>query len=50
MLERIDRLLQMAARQMEVDARSLQVSVAEQHLDRRQISAVLQQVRGKAVP
>ena len=50
MLERIDRLLQMAARQMEVDAGGLQVSVAEQHLDRRQVSAVLQQVRGKAMP
>src|SRR5258708_2980941 len=50
MFERIDRLLQVAARQMEVDARSLQIGVAEQYLDRCQISAVLQQVRGKAVP
>lgn len=50
MLEWIDRLLQMAARQMEVDAGSLQVGVAEQHLDRRQIGAVLQQMRAKTVP
>ena len=49
MLERIERLLQMAARQMEVDAGRLQIGVPEQHLDGWQISAVLQQVRGKAV-
>ena len=50
MLKGIDRLLQMPARQVQVDARSLQVGVAEQYLDRCQIGAILQQVRGKTVP
>ena len=50
MLKGIDRLLQMPPRQVQVDARSLQVGVAEQYLDRRQIGAILQQVRGKTVP
>jgi hypothetical protein len=50
MLEGVDRLLQRAARQMEIDAGRLQVGVAEQDLDGRQISAVLQQVCGETVP
>lgn len=50
MLERIDRLIQMPARQVQVNARRLQVGMAEQYLDRSQIGAVLQQVRGKTMP
>jgi|HubBroStandDraft_6_1064221.scaffolds.fasta_scaffold3469052_1 hypothetical protein len=37
MLERIDRLVQMPARQVQVDAGCLQVGMAEQYLDRGQI-------------
>jgi hypothetical protein len=34
---------------MQIDAGCFQISVAEQHLDRCQIGAIFQQVRGKAV-
>ena len=50
MLQRVDRLVQMPARQVQVNARRLQVGIAEQNLDRGQIGAVLQQVCGKTVP
>ena len=49
MLERIDRLVQMPARQVQVNARRLQVGMSEQYLDRGQIGPVLQQVRSKTV-
>ena len=49
MIERIDRLVQMPARQVQVNARRLQAGMAEQYLDRGQIGPVLQQVRGKTV-
>jgi hypothetical protein len=42
MFEGIDRLFQMTSRQMQINARSLQVSVAEQRLDGRQVGAVFQ--------
>src|SRR5262249_19987121 len=47
--ERIDRLVQMAARQVQVNARRLQIGMPEQYLNGGQIGAVLQQVRSKAV-
>ena len=50
MLKRIHRFVQMSARQVEVNARCLQVGMAEQYLDRGQIGAIFQQVRGKTVP
>jgi hypothetical protein len=40
MLERIDRLVQMPARQVQVNAGRLQVGMAEQYLDRGQIGPV----------
>ena len=49
MLERIDRLVQMPARQVQVNGRRLQVGMAQQYLDRGRIGPVLQQVRGKTV-
>jgi hypothetical protein len=48
-LERIDRLFQMPARQMEIDAGRFQVGVAEQYLNGGQIRSVFQQMRGEAV-
>src|SRR5690242_11686584 len=40
----------MPSRQVQVDARRLQIGMPHQDLDGRQIGAVLQQVRGEAVP
>ena len=50
MFERVDGLFQMPSRQVQVDARRLQIGMPHQDLDGRQIGAVLQQVRGEAVP
>ena len=50
MLERIDRFVQMPARQVQVNARCLEVGVPKQDLYGGQIGPVLQQVRGEAVP
>jgi hypothetical protein len=49
MFERIYRLLQMTPRQMQIDAGGFQVGMSQQHLNRGQIRAVLQQVGSKAV-
>ena len=50
MFEWIDRLLQVPPRQVQVDAGGFQVSMSQQHLDRAEVGAILQQVGGKAMP
>jgi len=48
--ERIYSCLQMASRQVQVNAGGFQVGMSEQNLDGWQVGAVLQQVSGEAVP
>ena len=49
-LERVGNRLQMPSRQMQVDGRVIELSMAEQHLNGPQVGAGFQQVGGEAVP
>ena len=44
------RRAEMLARQVQIDGRLFEVTMAEQHLDGAQVGASLQQMRGEAVP
>src|SRR3569833_1755872 len=49
MLERVRHGLQVSLRQMKIPGRSLEIHMAEQHLDRAQVCSGLEQVRRPAV-